>query len=514
MCHFGTYQAAPRLTGNKRAIAEKSLAKNPPLESADSADKASSAWFPLPLGPVRVLATVTLSVFVGELLIMLLLSVLPPMPMMLEAVLDATLLLIVISPALFYFLFIPIIRHVKIREEAEELLRKNRDLLQSVFNGFSEPIMLLDEQLKVKLMNRAARDYYGLNQAVIDDLPCHRVLMCQDQPCAECEIPMKIHENRNISFERKGRFDPNRIEQVYLYRTASPYQPSGVIIARITDITEKRQMEQQAQRKEHMASLGLLISGVAHEINNPNNFISFNLPILKDYLDEIIPIVDAHAAQHPDLEIANMSYADFRLDLFKIVENVTHGSSRINTIVSKLKEFSRLKESRRRSKVDIRAVLDKVVALTNSQIKRMVRHFDYQVPAELPLIYTDGQAIEQMVLNLLINACQAADKPDSRVRLAVSLDPKPPYVLGIEVSDNGCGMDDTVLARIFNPLFTTKGPHEGTGLGLYVCHNLAEGIGGCIEVQSTSGQGSTFRILLPDLRHPLPSAEATVAMQG
>ena len=111
-------------------------------------------------------------------------------------------------------------------------------------------------------------------------------------------------------------------------------------------------------------------------------------------------------------------------------------------------------------------MLDKVVALTNSQIKRMVRHFDYQVPAELPLIYTDGQAIEQMVLNLLIDACQAADKPDSRVRLAVSLDPKPPYVLGIEVSDNGCGMDDTVRIPHLQSAFHHQGAPRRHGPGI------------------------------------------------
>ena len=83
----------------------------------------------------------------------------------------------------------------------------------------------------------------------------------------------------------------------------------------------------------------------------------------------------------------------------------------------------------------------------------------------------------------------------------------------ISVADTGTGIDAKDMQRIFNPLFTTKGPHEGTGLGLYVCHNLAESIGGCIEVQSTPGRGSTFRILLPDIRHPLPPA-ATVAMRG
>jgi len=459
-----------------------------------------TGWMPAPHSPVRILVVIALSIYIAEIIVMLILTQLPEFPILTEAIVDSTLLIVLVSPALFFFLLLPIIRHVKKREQAEAGLRKNRDLLQNIFNGISEPLLMLDDELKVKMINTAAIRYYSMADREILDQPCHVTLMGNDQPCEECDIPEKMSDNGNLTFERKGLFDSNRIEQVVMYRSASTANRPGATIVRITDVTEARILEQQVRQRERMASLGLLISGVSHEINNPNNFISFNLPILKEYLEEITPILDAYAAEQPDLEISNMSYDEFRADLFKILENIVHGSRRIDTIVSKLKAFSRIQDSRKLRRVSINAVLEKVVELADSQIKRMVRKFEMDVPLDLQMVYTDGQAIEQMVLNLLINACQAANKANSWVGLEARINPDPPYALCIEVIDNGCGIDKETLNHIFDPLFTTKGPHEGTGLGLYICHNLAEGLGGRIEVQSELGQGSTFRLMLPDLK--------------
>lgn len=472
----------------------------------DTPFPSKAEWLPLPHSPVRILVVIALSIYIAEIIVMLILAQMPELPILTEAIVDSTFLIILVSPALFYFLLLPIIRHVRKREQAEASLRKNRDLLQSIFNGISEPLLMLDDELKVKMINTAAIRYYNMADREILDQPCHITLMGEDRPCEECDIPLKINENDNLTFERKGLFDSNRIEQVVMYRSASTANRPGATIVRITDVTEARILEQQVRQRERMASLGLLISGVSHEINNPNNFISFNLPILKEYLEEITPILDAHADQDPDLEISNMTYEEFRKDLFKILENIVHGSRRIDTIVSKLKAFSRIQDSRKLRRVNINTVLDKVVELADSQIKRMVKKFEMEVPPKLQHVYTDGQAIEQMVLNLLINACQAANKSNSWVSLEARINPDPPYALCIEVTDNGCGIEKETLNHIFDPLFTTKGPHEGTGLGLYICHNLAEGLGGRIEVKSELGQGSTFRLMLPDLKeNPLPA---------
>jgi signal transduction histidine kinase len=104
------------------------------------------------------------------------------------------------------------------------------------------------------------------------------------------------------------------------------------------------------------------------------------------------------------------------------------------------------------------------------------------------------------LINLLVNAAQAADKENSSVKLDVSMDKTSQNDLVIEVEDNGCGMDEPTQNRLFDPFFTTKPSTEGTGLGLYVSNNLIEALGGRIEVESAPGEGSVFRVILPNVR--------------
>jgi len=133
------------------------------------------------------------------------------------------------------------------------------------------------------------------------------------------------------------------------------------------------------------------------------------------------------------------------------------------------------------------------------KIKRSVKTFNVKMPENLPEVPVESQLLEQVLINLLINAAQAFDKPvdeNSMINLSVSMDNVKENQLTIEVSDNGCGMDEETMEKIFDPFFTTKSLEEGTGLGMYVVHNLIEKMGGKIEVDSRLGQGSHFRVIL------------------
>jgi signal transduction histidine kinase len=133
--------------------------------------------------------------------------------------------------------------------------------------------------------------------------------------------------------------DPDRLEKVVVYPVKDEHSQAGDAIIRVSDITEAKQFERQLIQSEKMASLGVLVSSVAHEINNPNNFISFNIPILRNYLEELVPMADHYAAIHPDFELFNMAYPEFRKDIFKLLDNIEHGSERISSFVGNLKEF-------------------------------------------------------------------------------------------------------------------------------------------------------------------------------
>jgi C4-dicarboxylate-specific signal transduction histidine kinase len=195
-----------------------------------------------------------------------------------------------------------------------------------------------------------------------------------------------------------------------------------------------------------------------------------------------------------------MAYPEFRKDIFKLLENIEHGSKRISTFVSNLREYSLGKNENPIKEADLTNVLEKVLLICQSNLKKSVKSLVKKVPEDLPTIYTDPYALEQVLINLLLNAAQAADKEDSWIKLDVKIkDDRQDHTI-IAVSDNGCGMDEKTRLSVFDPFFTTKPPAEGTGLGLYVTHNLIRDLGGRIEVQSEPGKGSKFIIILPDMK--------------
>ncbi len=381
---------------------------------------------------------------------------------------------------------------------SEEELRRSNELLQKVFDGISEPLIMLNGAGLITMINKAAMDYYLVGEGT-DYLgkPCFEGLRGRDDICPECQRPFWGAGTQTTSFERRGMRDPGRVESVTVYPVLDEQGKLDASIVRITDITQAKILERQILQNEKLASLGLVTSGIAHEINNPNSFIFFNLPILKHYLQELMPILDDHAAAHPGFEVSNMPYAELREDIFRLLENMEHGSERISKIVGVLKSFVRKRESGGMQPVELRQIIDKVVALCHTELRHNVSSFEILVPEDLPPLVSEPEALEQVIMNLLINAIHACDKPDSRVSLKVQHGAPDRDGLVIEITDNGSGIEESVLHRIFDPFFTTKPSTKGTGLGLYICHNHVESLGGRIEVESRLGEGATFRVFLP-----------------
>ncbi len=385
------------------------------------------------------------------------------------------------------------------REYAQQELLKSKGMLQSIFDGISDPLLLLDNNLTLKMLNKAAVEYYGNKGQGAIEMPCYGAFRDRSDPCEGCRIAAAVAAGRHEGFEREGFMNAGRLEQVVVYPVNEGAGQSGSAIIRISDITESKMLERRLRQSEKMASLGVLISGVAHEINNPNNYISVNIPILKDYLDIVMPIVDEYAKKHPDLEILYMPYAEFREDIYELLDNVQHGSRQIKSIVKDLKVFSTIEKDQKIEKIDLKSMIQRVVSFCRSKISQRVKHFNVQVQEHLPEAMVESQPLEQILVNLLLNAAHSFDKPgdeNSTISLTVSLDDARENQLIIEVSDNGSGMDEATMEKIFDPFFTTKPSEEGTGLGMYIVRNLIEKIGAKIEVESELGQGSSFRVIL------------------
>ncbi|WNG17356.1 ATP-binding protein [Cystobacter fuscus] len=256
-------------------------------------------------------------------------------------------------------------------------------------------------------------------------------------------------------------------------------RPAEVCIAR--DMTERRQVQQKLRATERMVSLGTLAAGVAHEINNPLSYLLSNLHFVDDELSAMAeagePLGSARGGE-----------------LREALKEALSGSHRVRDIVRDLKTFSRDTEDQR-GWVDVRGVLDSCVNIAWSEIRHRARlEKDY---GEVPLVEANESRLAQIFLNLLVNAAQAIPHGDVRANeIRISTHHEGEQVV-VAVRDTGGGISEENLRRLFEPFFTTKPVGVGTGLGLSICHGIVTGMGGRITVDSTLGQGTTFRVFLP-----------------
>ncbi|NPV03664.1 MAG: response regulator [Syntrophaceae bacterium] len=390
---------------------------------------------------------------------------------------------------------------LKRKQAAEKKLRENTTLLMTVLDGISDPVLMVDGDLTVQLANRAARDTWATaDRQDLVGASCAELFGSRYDAEQVQKILAAARASAPCSFDLENRSESVKFERIAIDPIRYDPGEGGAVILRVADITKQKLMERDLVQREKLASLGLLVSGIAHELNNPNNFIVFNLPILREYLQEILPVMDREAEANPGREYFGMPYGDFREDLLKLLQNIENGSHRINATVSKLREFSRQKEKEREKKVPmpIGDLVRKAASICMSQIKKRVKTFEVDIPEDLPQIVLDTDSFEQVMINLLINAAHAADKPESLLRVSARSGNSWQDKLILEVADNGCGMDARTLGRIFEPFFTTKHDGTGTGLGLYVSKNLIEEMGGKIEVESQPGAGTVFRLHLAD----------------
>jgi signal transduction histidine kinase len=257
----------------------------------------------------------------------------------------------------------------------------------------------------------------------------------------------------------------------------------------------------QAQREqlieEKTLALGQLMAGIAHEINNPNNFIHFNLPILEEYLDALLPVLEEYHSKHPDWQPVNLGFEEFIEDAFKLIDNLKHGSNRITHLVSELRSFVRKQETASRVKTPIAAIVERAVMLTQKQVAKSVKQFKIDIADQLPDVVVERDKIEQVLINLIINAAHAANKADAFVEVTATTSETDPRKVRVCVRDNGAGIPKENMNRIFEPFYTTKGQNMGTGLGLAVSYQIVESHGSRLTVTSGREAGTCFAFELP-----------------
>jgi len=247
---------------------------------------------------------------------------------------------------------------------------------------------------------------------------------------------------------------------------------------------------------DKMASLGILVAGVAHEINNPNGLILLNMPILREVYRDAEEVLEARFQEQGDFTLGGLPYSRMRKEVPYLLEEMQGGANRIKRIVEELKDFARQESSTISETVDFNAVIRAAVRLVESSIRSASNHFETRYASELPPIQGNAQRIEQVVVNLILNACQALPDMERRISLETSYDQEAGAVL-LRLSDEGTGIAPEHIPHLTDPFFTTKRESGGTGLGLSVSATIVKEHGGSVVFDSAPGRGTTVTLTLP-----------------
>jgi PAS domain S-box-containing protein len=269
----------------------------------------------------------------------------------------------------------------------------------------------------------------------------------------------------------------------------------------INDITQLKMAEvaaaqrnEQLKQADKMASLGILVSGIAHEISNPNNFILLNVQLFSKVWKDIAPILDEYYAQNGDFSIAGMPYYSSKEKITQSLDGIFNGSERIRNITSSLTEYARADSGRMNEQVDINKVVEMAILITGNLIKKSTNKFRVEYGENIPLIKGNAQQLEQVVINLITNACQSLNNLSAEVTVSTYYNKTRQHV-GIKVEDQGVGIAPGNLQYIMDPFFTTKRDMGGTGLGLSVSFNIVKSHGGSLMMSSAPNKGTVARVL-------------------
>ena len=403
-------------------------------------------------------------------------------------------------------------REIADRERAEAALRTSERLYRQLTEGILEAIVVADERGRIKLFNPAAQQVFGYAEHEVLGQPLSLLMQPVDREAHDQALRryVETREVRDITpkTEQQGRRKGGEVFPMELSLTVIDLPEGIVFLGAIHDLTERRRMQSMIFQAEKLASLGLLSAGVAHEINNPLAYVGNNLAVLERDCRGLARLLEAYEQAQPMLAAACPEVAQridqiseaidlpyVRSNLEQLLTSTRKGVKRISGIVENLRRFARLDQAAV-DRVDLQQAITSSLELIRSQLEQRQITVEQQVGGALPVICAPAQ-INQVVLNLLVNAMQAIEATGHAAGLIkIETQARGDEVI-LEVADDGCGIPVEILPRIFDPFFTTKPVGQGTGLGLAISHGIIVDHGGRIEVESTPGRGSRFRVFLP-----------------
>ena len=369
----------------------------------------------------------------------------------------------------------------RVRLRHQELL-EGRNTLQALIDGIPDPIYTISDDWKLVAVNKTKADQLGTTPESLSGRVCFRVFYNRQQPCEHCDVALTLADKTEQHWPVRwlGEDHLPREWEVSAYPIPGKQISSARAVIVWQDKTEERRLESSLMQAGKLAAIGQLAAGVAHEINNPLTAINANAQMLK----MVMPVEDEN---------------------YESVDLIVRAGERAAKVVRGLLDFAR-QEQYSFSHGDLNESVREALDLVNYQLQSAKIIVTRDLDENLPSVVASWEHLKSVWLNLLLNARDALLHNNEQRRLEVATRVnKESQVVQVVLHDNGKGMNEAETVHIFEPFYTTKGPGQGTGLGLATCHRIVEQHSGEITVASKVNEGTTFLITLP-IQRPDSSA--------
>lgn len=387
------------------------------------------------------------------------------------------------------------------RRRAEAELRRSEQSykqlsqqFQIILDGIPDGLTLISPEMQVIWSNREAGNYFNQRLGSIPGEYCCKLLYNRTSICDDCPAVTAFQSGRDE--EAMITTPDGRVLEVKAFPVKTVAGEISHVIMLASDVTDKKRLLEETIRSSRLASLGELAAGVAHEINNPNALILLNTELVKKSCADAAPILRKHFEQHGDFLLGGLPYTEMREEMPHLFGEMLEGAARIKRIVEDLKDFARADGPELREAIDVNEAVRAALRLAGNTIKNATNRLTTELAPGLPPFLGNLQRIEQVVVNLVMNACQALPDKEKGVAIDTYYD-SGRRACAIRVRDEGVGIPRENLPHIADPFFTTKRESGGTGLGLSVSMRIVKDYGGTLEFHSVLNEGTTVYLYLP-----------------
>ncbi|MFC1544613.1 PAS domain S-box protein [Gemmatimonadota bacterium] len=399
-----------------------------------------------------------------------------------------------------------IITDITSRKAAEEKLLISENRFKSIAEGSDDWIWEIGANLLIRYTNTRVKDIIGYEPKEVIGKSLLDFMYEEDMDSSRYEndytlLSEKIFAgHQTVLRHKKGGKVTTESSGVPIFRRDRTFVGFQGLTKDITEniiMKEKEELQrQQLIQADKMISLGILVAGVAHEINNPNQFIMINIPLLRRAWESIEPILDRYYHDYGDFPLGGISYSTMKPKIPELFSGVYNGSQRIKNIVKSLKGYAREGQPEERIQLSINEVIQSSLVILTNLIKNSTDNLKVNLGKAIPPVMGNFQRLEQVVINLIQNACQALDNPQNEIEISSEYI-RDAEIVVIVIRDEGIGIKKRDMKYILDPFFTSMRDSGGTGLGLSISAGIIKDHNGTIEFKSVPGKGTTVRINLP-----------------